>query len=42
MAGRPFEVFADDRYDPPTTRLTGLDLRGYGYRWIRLRRDATE
>jgi maltose alpha-D-glucosyltransferase / alpha-amylase len=42
MAGRPFEVFADGRYDPPTTRLTGLDLRGYGYRWIRLRRDATE
>jgi maltose alpha-D-glucosyltransferase/alpha-amylase len=41
MAGRPFEVFADGLYDPPATRLTDLALRGYGYRWIRLRRDAT-
>jgi maltose alpha-D-glucosyltransferase / alpha-amylase len=36
--GRPFEMFADGPYEPPTARLTGLELRGWGYRWIRLRR----
>ena len=30
------EVFADGPYDVPTARLTGLELRGYGYRWIKL------
>ncbi len=37
-AGRPYEAFADGPYPPPTVRLTGLELRGWGYRWIRLRR----
>jgi maltose alpha-D-glucosyltransferase / alpha-amylase len=37
-SGRPFEIIADGPYDPPTARLTGLQLRGSGYRWIRLRR----
>jgi hypothetical protein len=30
--------FADGPYDPPGVQLQGLDLRGWGYRWIRLRR----
>jgi maltose alpha-D-glucosyltransferase/alpha-amylase len=38
MSGPPFEVFADGPYERPTARLADLDLRGYGYRWIRLRR----
>ncbi len=38
MAGRPFEIISDEPYERPTTRLTGLQLRGWGYRWIRLRR----
>jgi len=36
--GRPFEITADGPYERPTARLTGLELRGWGYRWIRLRR----
>jgi maltose alpha-D-glucosyltransferase/alpha-amylase len=36
--GRPYDVFADAPYDAPKARLAGLELRGYGYRWIRLRR----
>ncbi|MGN6524472.1 MAG: alpha-amylase family protein [Actinomycetes bacterium] len=28
-------------YGIPSRDLTGLELRGYGYRWIRLRRSAT-
>lgn len=36
MQGRPWDVFADDRYDAPTMRLAGLHLNGWGYRWIRL------
>ncbi len=35
--GDPVEVFADHRYDPPRLDLTGVDLAGYGYRWLRLR-----
>jgi maltose alpha-D-glucosyltransferase/alpha-amylase len=35
---RPREVFADGAYPPPNRRLTGLELNGYGYRWIRLAR----
>ena len=31
------EVFADGDYDAPTKKLDGLELRPYGYRWIRLR-----
>ena len=37
---RPWEMFADGPYQRPTARLTGLELRGFGYRWIRLRRGA--
>ncbi len=38
MTGRPFEIISDGPYERPTTRLNGLLLRGWGYRWIRLRR----
>jgi maltose alpha-D-glucosyltransferase / alpha-amylase len=38
---RPFEMFADGPYDRPTAALSGLELRGWGYRWIRLRRSNT-
>jgi len=31
------DVFADHAYEPATPKLTGLELRPYGYRWIRLR-----
>jgi maltose alpha-D-glucosyltransferase/alpha-amylase len=34
----PREVFSDGPYDEPPPDLTGLKLRGHGYRWIRLRR----
>jgi maltose alpha-D-glucosyltransferase / alpha-amylase len=37
-AGRPFDVFGDGPYDRPTASLSGLELRGWGYRWLRLRR----
>ncbi len=37
---KPWEVFSDGPYDPPTVRLRALELRGWGYRWIRLRRGA--
>jgi hypothetical protein len=30
-------VFGDRVYDPPAPDLKGLELAGYGYRWIRLR-----
>jgi len=36
----PYEVFADSRYEPPAKNLATLDLNGWGYRWIRLRRGA--
>jgi maltose alpha-D-glucosyltransferase/alpha-amylase len=35
---RPREVFADSPYAPPSRQLKGLELNGYGYRWIRLSR----
>lgn len=35
----PNEVLADRRY-PPVGKLDALQLAGYGYRWIRLRRHA--
>lgn len=41
-AGQPFEILADGPYDAPTGRLSGLELRGWGYRWIRLRRSNSE
>ena len=36
--GEPAEVFADRDYPAPSASLAGLDLAGFGYRWIRLRR----
>jgi maltose alpha-D-glucosyltransferase/alpha-amylase len=36
----PYEVFADDRYESPAKNLKNLELNGWGYRWIRLRRSA--
>ncbi|MGI8984800.1 MAG: alpha-amylase family protein [Acidimicrobiales bacterium] len=35
--GDPFEMFADGRYDRVGPELKGVELAGYGYRWIRLR-----
>ena len=35
--GDPVEVFADRDYARPGRQLRGLELDGYGYRWIRLR-----
>ncbi len=35
--GLPLEMFADQPYDPVGPALTGIELAGYGYRWIRLR-----
>jgi maltose alpha-D-glucosyltransferase/alpha-amylase len=34
----PLELLADRDYPAPGADLTGLDLAGCGYRWIRLRR----
>jgi maltose alpha-D-glucosyltransferase/alpha-amylase len=34
--GAPAELLADSGYDPPGEELTGLDLAGCGFRWIRL------
>jgi maltose alpha-D-glucosyltransferase/alpha-amylase len=36
--GRPLSVAADGHYDEKID-LSAVDLAGYGYRWIRLRRD---
>jgi maltose alpha-D-glucosyltransferase/alpha-amylase len=36
--GRPLSVAADGYYDEKVD-LSAIDLAGYGYRWIRLRRD---
>ena len=33
------EVFTDQTYEPVSQDLAGLDLDGFGYRWIRLRHD---
>jgi maltose alpha-D-glucosyltransferase / alpha-amylase len=38
-AQRPLEVFADGPYEEPKASLSGLHLRGWGYRWIRMRRN---
>jgi maltose alpha-D-glucosyltransferase/alpha-amylase len=35
---RAWEMFADAPYPRPTAALRGLELNGWGYRWIRLRR----
>ena len=36
--GDPIEVFADRDYAPVGAASTSIDVAGYGYRWIRLRR----
>ena len=33
----PVEMFSDQPYPAPKKRLSGLELAGYGYRWLRLR-----
>ncbi len=38
--GRPWEMFADGPYERPNAKLKGLELHGWGYRWIRLRRNS--
>ena len=38
VEGRPWEMLADGPYPRPAEDLTGLQLNGWGYRWIRLRR----
>jgi maltose alpha-D-glucosyltransferase / alpha-amylase len=35
---RPFDVLADRDYPQPRSRLRGLPLAGWGFRWIRLNR----
>lgn len=35
--GDPVDMFADRAYAPAGAELKGLELAGYGYRWIRLR-----
>ncbi len=37
---QPYEVFSDDEYEAPDKNLGRLELNGFGYRWIRLRRGA--
>lgn len=34
----PYDLLVDGPYDRPARKLQGLQLHGYGYRWIRLRR----
>jgi maltose alpha-D-glucosyltransferase/alpha-amylase len=34
----PYDLLVDGPYDAPTAELTGLELNGWGYRWIRLAR----
>jgi maltose alpha-D-glucosyltransferase/alpha-amylase len=38
MDGTPYDLFVDGPYTAPTNKLTGLELNGWGYRWIRLSR----
>lgn len=40
VQGRPSEIFSDGEYPPLTAKLTGVELHGFGYRWIRLRRSS--
>jgi maltose alpha-D-glucosyltransferase / alpha-amylase len=41
-ADEPDEVFADQDYGSGQLKLGALELAGYGYRWIRLRRDPAD
>jgi maltose alpha-D-glucosyltransferase/alpha-amylase len=34
----PYDLLVDGPYERPDRKLRGLELHGYGYRWIRLRR----
>jgi maltose alpha-D-glucosyltransferase/alpha-amylase len=36
--GPPLDVFGDRSYDGVHPDLEDIDVAGYGYRWIRLRR----
>jgi maltose alpha-D-glucosyltransferase / alpha-amylase len=36
--GSPYDLLVDGPYPAPGRQLKGLELHGYGYRWIRLRR----
>ncbi|MGI8767787.1 MAG: trehalose synthase, partial [Propionibacteriaceae bacterium] len=38
MVGAPYDLLVDGPYQAPTAKLTGLELHGWGYRWIRLSR----
>jgi maltose alpha-D-glucosyltransferase/alpha-amylase len=38
MDGLPYDLLVDGPYDAPNAKLSGLELHGWGYRWIRLRR----
>jgi hypothetical protein len=37
QSGDPMEIYADDGYPEVQQDLCGLELRGSGYRWLRLR-----
>ncbi len=41
MTGKPSDIFSDTDYPALSAKLDGLELRGWGYRWIRLRRSAS-
>jgi hypothetical protein len=36
---KPYDLLVDGPYDAPTKAFTGIELHGYGYRWIRLARN---
>jgi maltose alpha-D-glucosyltransferase/alpha-amylase len=38
MNGAPYDLLVDGPYPAPTKKLIGLELHGWGYRWIRLAR----
>jgi maltose alpha-D-glucosyltransferase/alpha-amylase len=38
VEGAPYDLLVDGPYDRLTPTLRGLQLHGFGYRWIRLRR----
>jgi maltose alpha-D-glucosyltransferase/alpha-amylase len=39
---RPTDIFTDAAYPPLRPDLAGIDLNGWGYRWIRLRRGMND
>jgi len=38
VAEAPYDLLVDGPYDAPSSELVGLELHGWGYRWIRLAR----